>query len=478
MSKFSLHISDWLNPELTYEFIERTRPAVVKVFGDAGLDDMKIREAKTRSPASVFVGRMYFPHQGIEKDETAPVDTVFHYDPSADARSAFDPMRGIIEKMRDLVTVWEGYNEIPIDTQAPLTERERQKARNYNAFTVEMARLMHQAGLRYAAYSFSTGNPVHIELWDLLLDGLRASDYLALHEYIAPNETFSEFNFGMCNRYRQIYARLPADARKPLLITECGADYNGEQGYKGKISVPKYLSMMGQYDAELMKDAYVVGATIFCYGINDPDWKTYDIGGDFTKALREYIQNTPTPPLENPIVTPPVETKPASGIAPLAAILALTQQARERLANGDGDGARALLKEKIISWFYASAPEHSTDLANAQAHTTARWFAEEATRRIEAGKLNDAAQILNDHVLTWLESPGPHALGILSLEPSDASGPASVSFDAPPARKPAAPKKRAPKKKTSAKKRAPAKKKTSAKTGAPKPKAKSKPKPK
>ena len=68
MSKLSLHISDWLNPELTYEFIERTRPQLIKVFGDAGLDDAKIREAKTRSPASVFVGRMYFPEQGIERE--------------------------------------------------------------------------------------------------------------------------------------------------------------------------------------------------------------------------------------------------------------------------------------------------------------------------------------------------------------------------------------------------------------------------
>ncbi len=472
MSKLSLHISDWLNPELTYEFIERTRPQLIKVFGDAGLDDAKIREAKTRSPASVFVGRMYFPEQGIERDEKTPVDTVFHYDPLADARNAFNQMRGIIEKTRGLVNVWEGYNEIPIDTAHPLTERERQKARNYNLFTVEMARLMHEAGLQYAAYSFSTGNPVHVELWDLLADGLRASDYLALHEYIAPDEAFSEFDFSMCNRYRQIYARVPENARKPILITECGADYLGQQGFKGKISVPKYLSMLGQYDAELMKDAYVVGASIYCYGINASQWKTYDIGGDFAKALRDYIQNNPTPPLENPIVETPVETKPATGIALLADILALTNQARERLGNGDGAGARDLLKEKIIPWFYASAPEHSTDLANAQAHTAARWFAEEAARNIEAGKLDAAAQILQDHVITWLESPSPHALGILSAEMPVVSDAAPVSFGAPPARKPAAKKKRAPKKKTS-------KKKTSAqKSVRAKPKVKSKPKPK
>ncbi|HZQ07953.1 MAG TPA: hypothetical protein VFD70_15330, partial [Anaerolineae bacterium] len=191
MSKLSLHISDWLNPEVTYDFIEQTRPPVIKVFGDAGLDDVKVREAKGRSPSTLFVGRMYFPDQRIERDEKTPVDTVFNYDPIADAQNAFQQMRGILDKMRGLVTVWEGYNEIPIDTQAALTERERQKARNYDAFTVEMARLMHAEGFHYAAYSFSTGNPVHLELWNLLLNGLRASDYLALHEYIAPNEQWT-----------------------------------------------------------------------------------------------------------------------------------------------------------------------------------------------------------------------------------------------------------------------------------------------
>jgi len=416
MSKLSLHISDWLNPELTYEFIERTRPPIVKVFGDAGLDDAKVREAKGRSPATLFVGRMYFPAQGIERDERVPVDTVLNYDPIADARGAFDQMRGIMEKMRGLVTVWEGYNEIPIDTAQPLTERERLKAQNYNAFTVEMARLMHDAGMQYAAYSFSTGNPVHLELWDLLLDGLRASDYLALHEYIAPNEPWTDFNFGMCNRYREVYARLPADARKPILITECGADYLGEQGFKGKIGVPQYLSMMKRYDEGLMQDPYVVGATIYCYGINAPQWKTYDIGGDFAKTLREYVRETPTPPLENPIVIKPELPTPTPGLLRVAEILALARQARDNLGSGDGEGARVLLRDTIVPWFYKSAPEHSAALANAQAHTAARWFAEEATRRIEQGKLDEAKQLLSNQVIAWLESPGPRALGIFGAE--------------------------------------------------------------
>mgnify|MGYP000052918984 CR=1 FL=1 len=415
MSKLSLHISDWLDPDIAYDFIGDTRPPVVKVFGNVALNDTKIAVAKQRSPTTTFVGRMYFEHQEIERDELAPRDSVFNYNAVADARNAFNQMREIVDKLRGLVDVWEGYNEIPIDTPEPLTEREFQKARNYNAFTVEMARLMHDAGMKYAAYSFSTGNPVHVELWDLLVDGLRASDYLALHEYIAPNQAFTEFNTTMCNKYREAYARIPADARKPILITECGVDYNGERGFKDRVPLPEYLRMLGDYDRELMRDSYVVGATIFCYGIDNKRWQTYDIGGPFTRVLREYILATPTPPLETPVIVEPPPTRPAEpALLRLVEVFGLAKQARDKLEQGDGEGARAILKDSVVPWFYATAAQHSPDLPNAHAHTTARWFGEEASRRIEAGKNQEARDLIDSEVLTWLQSPGPRALGILS----------------------------------------------------------------
>lgn len=424
MSKLSLHISDWLDPDLVYDFVDVTRTPLIKVFGNVGLNDTKIREVKLRSPATLVIGRMYFPEQGIERDEREPVDTVFTYDPIADARNAFTQLQPIMDKLRGLVDVWEGYNEIPIDTPAPLTEREFQKARNYNAFTVELARLVHEFGLKYAAYSFSTGNPVHVELWDLLVEGLRASDYLALHEYIAPNAEWTEFNDTMLNRYRAAYERVPQDARRPVLITETGADFNGEHGFIGKLGVPQYLGMMARYDRAMMRDPYVVGATIFCYGIDDKKWETYDIAGDFSRVLREHILANPTPPLETPVIvepppagavpTPPTETR----MLRLIETFGLAKQARDMLANGDGARARAILTDSLIPWFYASAPQNSSDLPSAHAHTTARWFCEEAVRRIEANKPDEARALIDEQVLPWLQSPGPQELGILSVPTS------------------------------------------------------------
>lgn len=469
MSKLSLHISDWLDPDVAFDFIGDTRVPVAKVFGNVALNDTKIAVAKQRSPATTFVGRVYFPEQGIERDERAPVDTVFNYDPIADARNAFQQMREIMEKLRGLVDVWEGYNEIPIDTPAPLTDRERQKARNFNAFTVEMARLMHEAGMKYAAYSFSTGNPVHVELWDLLVDGLRASDYLALHEYIAPNEAFTEFNTTMCNRYREAYARVPADARKPILITECGVDYNGEHGFKDRVSLPQYMSMMAEYDRQLMRDPFVVGATIFCYGVDDKKWVTYDIAGNMTRVLREHIFANPTPPFDvtSPIVTPPSVTPPLeppreTGLLRLVEVFGLVKQAREKLAQDDGTGARTILKDSVVPWFYASAPQHSDDLPNAQAHTKARFFSEEAIRRIEGGKNAQARELLDQEVLPWLASPGPGQLGILSAQETPKPKSAAPKSSAKPT--PGVlgvvekPKRSAPKKKSKAKPKRSAKK--------------------
>lgn len=420
MSKLSLHISDWLDPDQTFEFIERTRPPLVKVFGVAGLDDVKIREAKRRSPTSVFVGRFYFPEQGIERDERSPVDTVFNYDPIADAANAVQQMRPVIDKFNGVVDIWEGYNEIPIDTPAALTERERQKARNLSAFTVEMARLLHSLGQKYAAYSFSTGNPVHVDLWDLLVDGLRASDYLALHEYIAPDENWQDFNLTMCNRYREIYDRIPADARKPILITECGADYLGQQGFQGRIGAQQYLPMMAQYDRELMRDPYVVGATIFCYGIDDKRWKTYNIGGDFSRMLRDYVQANPTPPID---LLEPIDNQPEKPVEisqppkppqllPLDQARWWVEEAVRKIESAAESFAHAILKDTVVPWFYASAPEHSTDLPNAQAHTAARWFSEQAVRLLESNDPQGARAVLLQNVIPWLTSPGPKALGI------------------------------------------------------------------
>lgn len=191
---------------------------------------------------------------------------------------------------------------------------------------------------------------------------------------------------------------------------------------------------------------------------NEAGWGISDkpnLIGDFRAALQNDFRARW---LAAPIATAPKKpTKP--GLLLVARVRELVEQIIRDLQANHGAAARKVLSETVTPWFYASAPEHSESLPQAQAHTTARWFTEEATRRIEDSKLGEALEIMRDQVLAWLNSAGPSQLGLLGV----ADKPTSAT------KKKAAPKKRAARKPTA--KKSSAKKSTSKKTRAKKPKA-------
>lgn len=453
-SKLTLHIMNWDPPDKTNDVLARIQPRVIKVM-DSGLSDNKIEDARRLMPeGAIVVGRVFFDNPPV------PTDTNLEtYDPVSAAHQTFDAMRQDIDKMGWRVDVWEGWNEYPVDENGPLEDRHWKKARHFNNFTVELAELMRKAGREYAAYSFSTGNPNHLEIWSALEPGVMASKYLALHEYIYPGENYDNPDMSMCLRHRLVYEALSPAAREhvKMIITECGADLHGVPGadgggYKKNIGDEKYWLWMREYDKILLQDPYVLGATIYTYGANK-DWVTYDISGSFANLMMNRIPDLPdvpelVPPPPPVGVPPPpvVPGEPVEGILRLAQVREKVKDAIGRLQAKEGPGAREILVQTVNPWFYASAPEHSTDLENAQAHTTARWFSEEATRRIEANKLTEARDILRDNVLPWLESAGPSKIGILGIEE--------------PKRKRAKPKKARTKKRPATKKAKPGKTKT------------------
>ena len=419
-SNLSLHIMNWDPPDKTNDIIARIQPRVIKVM-DSGLSDNKIEDARRVMPAgAIVVGRVFFDNPPVPTD--ANLDT---YNPIAAAQQTFDMMRQDMDKMGWRVDVWEGWNEYPVDENGPLKERHWSKARHFSDFTVELARLMRNAGRKYAAYSFSTGNPNHLEIWKALEPGVLASDYLALHEYIYPGADYQTPDYSMCRRHRDVYAALSPAARAhvKMIITECGADLHGIPGadgggYKKNIGNAKYWDWLREYDKMLLEDRYVVGATIYTYGANK-DWVTYDISGSFAKMMMNEIarlEDTPEPAAPVIIAEPAKPPTPIQGLLLVAQVRELVTQAIQKLEAKDGNAARKILLETVTPWFYATAPEHSSSLPHAQAHTAARWHCEEATRQIEADALNDAANTLRQNVLTWLASPGPGALGILSVE--------------------------------------------------------------
>ena len=298
---------------------------------------------------------------------------------------------------------------------------------------------MHNAGRKYAAYSFSTGNPNHLEIWKELEPGVMASDYLALHEYIYPGADYTKPDYSMCTRHQKVYAALSPAARAhvKMIITECGADLHGIPGadgggYKKNIGDAKYWEWLREYDKILLEAPYVVGATIYTYGANR-DWVTYDISGSFANLMMNRIPDLPdTPEPALPTLPPPPATgttpakpvtPPVPGLLLLAQVRGYVEQAIQHLEANEGDPAHDVLSKTVIPWFYASAREHSDNLPNAEAHTAARWHCEEATRRIEAKKFDEARDILRDQVLAWLLSPGPIEMGLLSVKPAPKAKP-------------------------------------------------------
>lgn len=431
-SKLTFHIMNWDPPDATLEAIERIQPRVLKVM-DSGLRDDIIEQARRVMPSgALVVGRVYFR----DPQPTVPTDDNLEtFNPRAAAQETFDKMWQDVDKMGWRVDVWEGWNEYPVDENGPLQDRHWKKAKHFSDFTVELAEKFRQAGREYAAYSFSTGNPNHLQIWQALEPGLMASKYLALHEYIYPGENYEKPDFSMCTRHRDVYNALSPAARAhvKMLITECGADLHGMMGadgggYKKNIGNEKYWDWLRQYDDILLADPYVLGATIYTYGATK-DWVTYDISGSFAKLMANRIPQLsdapePAAPVIEPPVVTPVESEPPTGALNLARVRKLVQNAIAKLEAKDGAGARDILTLQVNPWFYTSAPANSTDLENAQAHTTARWYSEESTRRIEANKLTEALKLLRDNVLSWLTSEGPAKIGVLSFEAAAKGTPA------------------------------------------------------
>jgi hypothetical protein len=227
------------------------------------------REVKRVSPGTMIIGRYYADTQSFD-------------DPENQAQAFFNQMRPCVESMRGIYETWMSYNEPAIWNE--------DDARRLSRFTVAWSNLMHGLGVKTVAYSFSEGHP-DLSLWPFLVEGVRACDYLGLHEYDAPemNRTF----LWRCCRYRQVLAALPADLRQnPIIIGETGIDggVSGvdrpQCGWKVFGDAAHYLESLKWYDSQLQIDANAIGAAVFA-----AKWDTGN--GSYNVAdvpqIKEYI---------------------------------------------------------------------------------------------------------------------------------------------------------------------------------------------
>ena len=282
-SKLGLHVIQNNSPWIM-EFISRVRPAVVKAVGDVGW----LKEVKRVSPETVTVGRLMATHQNISGDPAV-------------AAQAFVAEQLTRYKLNPGVDYWEGWNE----------PDPREQMAWYAAFEAERVRLLAAHGLRAAIGSFSTGVP-EFDDFVAFLPAIQAArqhgGILSLHEYGAPT---MDYLVGtplpgwppypdrgvLALRYRWWYEELlkPRDLVLPLVITEAGIDgmlMSGQRpgpdgmgwtefsDYWSQIGIggwsDGYLRQLAWYDAELSRDDYVIGFTIFTAGAVD-GWLTYEI---------------------------------------------------------------------------------------------------------------------------------------------------------------------------------------------------------
>lgn len=269
------------------DYVRRAMPRVI-VSMDHNPDIW--RQVKEFSPNTFLLGRHYLD-DGQQRFNQ----------PESDAENLFKRMTRDAEKMRGIYDAWMGYNESIVRSDA--------EAANLSRFYVEWARLMRDAGFKTAAYSFAAGNPPagfsnpdgkgsEPNYWRLLEDGLSACDYLSLHEYSAPH--LQDQQGYLLLRYRRVYELLSEDARKPIIISECGIDGGvipdgsvAQRGWALFTDEEGYLSELKWYDDNLLADDYVLGAAIFTMN-------SWGMEGSYSIAkankIRDYIGRGGSPP--------------------------------------------------------------------------------------------------------------------------------------------------------------------------------------
>jgi len=280
-SKLTIH-GGFEGPE-SMRFVREAQPATVKV-----LDRVEVaREIKQVSPDTKVVARIYFASQPMDGD---PVQRANEWWNQVANKVLNNPE----------VDYWEGYNE-PGNLNAS-------EMAWYARFEQRRVEILAQNGRKACIGNFSTGTPdVNREIWEAFYPAIDAAiahgGVLGLHEYSAPTmDTYFDPGTGEgwhTGRYRKVYRQflIPSGRQIPLVITECGIDggvappcRSGGCGWKAYQSADNYFNQLKWYDALLQQDAYVLGATIYCLELPNPEWDSFDIAGDVLNKLIEYVR--------------------------------------------------------------------------------------------------------------------------------------------------------------------------------------------
>lgn len=272
MTKLCPHVQ--ILNDATLAAIGRVKPTLVKVMDPSRETLTRIRAA---SPSSLIVARRYTSDQDYNSN---PMQAGRHF-----AEMYYD----VIE----LVDVCEVFNEAVNNTTTP---------EEINAFDVYQEAFANRlwelrddvsAGL----FCLPTGNfgyPGEPTLTDFpkSLALPRDKTFICLHEYSWYSWDWQ--STARCLRYRRIMDGLSGYR---VLITECGLTHAVVEGYpdvgwRTGIRRDVFVDGAAWYDAELAKDAYVVGAALFTCGPSY-GWDTFECTAEWEEAAARAVEVAP-----------------------------------------------------------------------------------------------------------------------------------------------------------------------------------------
>ncbi len=249
------HVNAWTGP--ARDSLRRTWPRVLKVLNTAA-DVGLLQEWRSHRPDGLLVYRHVFP-DGTD-------------DGAVDYRCG-ELLRSVTPIL-DLDPIVETpWNECQQDDGllAPYSDR-----------TCQAIGYLKARGVRRVSVGHFGVQWPHPWAVSYFLPALRLGDFFSLHEYSAPR---LQANVGTnCLHYRSLYAALPADCRKPLIISECGIDWGvlgrALSGWRASptTSPADYETQLRWYALDCARDPYVAGLADFCCGCF-PDWRTFDVAG-------------------------------------------------------------------------------------------------------------------------------------------------------------------------------------------------------
>ena len=176
---------------------------------------------------------------------------------------------------RTVLNALGGFKPTYVELYNETAQRLGQGLERYTQMIGQAVPVIHNAGIGVAGFSFSTGVPEATDWQYIQSQGFAGCDVVAIHEYWG-NQGFTVWN---ALRHRTVHGWLNGN-HPPFVITECGRDAveGGMSGWRiSGVNAQQYVAELLAYDAEIAKDNYVIGATIFEAGSQGDMWWNFDI---------------------------------------------------------------------------------------------------------------------------------------------------------------------------------------------------------